>query len=85
VLRGRALAGAALVLLLGAAGCARPQEPLWYKPGGDYTTAEFNRDREACTKDKRLDPECLKARGWVQVSPDRPPPAPPAPPPPRRY
>ncbi len=64
-----------LVLLLGSTfGCAMSDERLWYKPGGNYTTAEFNQDRDACTRDKKLDEECLKAKGWVTVSPDRPPP-----------
>ena len=63
-----------LAVLLGSAtGCASLDEPpLWYKPGGNYTTAEFNRDRDSCTRNKKLDPECLKAKGWVTVSPDRP-------------
>ena len=67
------------VLLGSATGCASTGEPLWYKPGGNYTTAEFNRDRDSCTRDRKLDAECLKAKGWVTVSPDRP--APTAPPP----
>ena len=62
-----------LAVLLGSAtGCASLGEPLWYKPGGTYTTAEFNRDRDSCTRDKTLDPECMKTKGWVPVSPDRP-------------
>jgi hypothetical protein len=69
-----------LFLLLGSAlGCASSDERLWYKPGGNYTTAEFNQDRDACTRGKKLDEECLKAKGWVTVSPDRPTPT--APPP----
>ena len=70
------------VLLVGAFGCASSDERVWYKPGGNYTTAEFNRDRDSCTKNKKLDAECLKAKGWVSVSPDRPAPA--APPPQQR-
>lgn len=62
-----------LVLLVGGTfGCASSDERLWYKPGGNYTTAEFNQDRDACTRGKKLDEECLKAKGWVTVSPDRP-------------
>ena len=66
-----------LVLLLGSTfGCASSDERLWYKPGGNYTTAEFNQDRDACTRGKKLDEECLKAKGWVSVNPDRPAPTP---------
>ena len=74
-----------VVLLASALGCASSDERLWYKPGGNYTTAEFNQDRDACTRDKKLDEECLKAKGWVTVSPDRPTPAAPSPPPRGRY
>lgn len=70
------------VLLGSTAGCASTEEPLWYKPGGNYTTAEFNRDRDSCTRDRKLDAQCLKAKGWVTVSPDRP--ASTAPPPQQR-
>lgn len=73
-------------LFVGGFGCASGDERLWYKPGGNYTTAEFNQDRDACTRVKKLDEECLKAKGWVSVSPDRPAPAAsPAPPRPSRY
>jgi hypothetical protein len=68
------------LLLLSQAGCASREEPLWYKPGRDYTTAEFNRDRDSCTKEKKLDHACMKAKGWVPVSPDLPAPAPASPP-----
>lgn len=63
------------VVALSGVGCATTTEPLWYKPGRDYTTAEFNRDRDVCTKGKKFDQECMKAKGWVPVSPDRPTPA----------
>ena len=63
-----------VALLVSVSGCGSTDERLWYKPGGNYTTTEFNRDRDACTRDKKLDEECLKAKGWVTVSPDRPPP-----------
>lgn len=83
MLRRRA-AGFLSLLILGGAGCATVEEPLWYKPGRDYTTAEFHRDREACTTGKKLDHDCMKAKGWMAVSPDRPEPAP-SPPPRGRY
>ena len=67
-----------LLLLLGSTfGCALSDERLWYKPGGNYTTAEFNQDRDACTRGKKLDEECLKAKGWVPVNPDPTPTTPP--------
>ncbi len=84
-MRRRGLLCVLAVLLGGAAGCASGDERLWYKPGGNYTTAEFNRDRDGCTKDKKLDPDCMKAKGWVPVSPDRPTPPPPLPSPRPRY
>ena len=76
-----------LMVLLGSTfGCATRDERQWQKIGVDYTTAEFNRDLAACTRDKKLDDECLKARGWVPFNPDRPAPAAsPAPPRPGRY
>ncbi len=75
-----------LAVLLGSvAGCASLNEPHWQKMGVDYTTAEFNRDRDACTKDKKLDHECMKAKGWIPVSPDRPPAASTPTPTPSRY
>ena len=58
------------LLLLTEVGCSTQPERPWYKK--DSTTAEFNRDRDSCTKDKRLDQTCMKTKGWVQVSPDRP-------------
>lgn len=64
------------LLLLTEAGCSNQQEHPWIKPSQDYTTAEFNRDRDGCTKGKKLDYACMKAKGWVQFSPDRPEPAP---------
>jgi len=64
------------LLLLSESGCASKEEPLWQKLGKEYTTAEFNRDRDSCMKDKKLDQACMKAKGWVPVSPDRAEPAP---------
>ena len=70
-------------LLVSAFGCASSDERLWYKPGGNYTTAEFNQDRDACMRGRKLDDDCLKAKGWVPVSADRPTPTP-SPTPPRQ-
>ena len=69
--------GILALLLLSESGCASKEEPLWYKPAKEYTTAEFNRDRDSCMKERKLDYACMKAKGWVPVSPDRPEPSPP--------
>jgi hypothetical protein len=50
--------------------CTSDPEKQWYKPSGNYTTAEFERDSKACTKKSVLDEECLKQRGWVPLSGD---------------
>jgi hypothetical protein len=64
----------AFLLLFFVAACASPPDRQWYKPGGNYTVAEFQRDAAACTKNKNLDEDCLKQRGWVSLSGDAPPP-----------
>jgi len=47
----------------------------WYKPNVDYTTADFERDRLACTdKNKVLNDDCMKQRGWVALGGDIGPP-----------
>jgi hypothetical protein len=51
-------------------GCGSEQDRQWFKPDGNYTVAEFKRDRDECTKDKVLDEACLKQRGWVPVTSD---------------
>jgi uncharacterized lipoprotein YmbA len=64
------------ILLLG--GCASEPEKQWYKAAGNYTVKEWERDEAACTKDRVLDEECVKAKGWVPLSADltkAPPPA----------
>jgi hypothetical protein len=69
------------VLLLAAVwlglawGCAREPERQWYKIGKPYTMEEFRRDTTQCTRDKKLDADCMRSRGWVDVSPDRPEPS----------
>lgn len=77
---------AVLALLIAglAAGCAADKQ--WMKVGQPYTTAEFRRDYADCSKSGRLDEECLRARGWVDMAPskadraaDAPPAAPTAP------
>jgi hypothetical protein len=48
--------------------CSSAQEKQWYRPGGSYTVADFQRDEKACTKNRELDEECLKGLGWVPLS-----------------
>jgi hypothetical protein len=59
-----------LLVLLAAssAACSSGPEREWYKPGVSYTVADFQRDEKACTKDRVVDEECLKGRGWVPLS-----------------
>lgn len=63
-----------LLLLVGlalAACSSSESDKQWYKPNVDYTTAEFERDRAACTdKKKVLDEACLKQRGWAALGGD---------------
>lgn len=66
----------AFVILVGTWGCTREPERMWYKIGKPYSKAEFERDTAECTRDKKLDSDCMRARGWLDVSPDRPPPPP---------
>lgn len=72
-------AGVVLLVVLFLAevwGCTRTPERQWYKIGQPYTLAEFQRDRAECARGKQLDFDCMRARGWVDVSPDRSQPAP---------
>lgn len=59
----------ALALPLAACGGADKQ---WYKPNSNYTVAEFEQDRRACTRERQLDEACLRGRGWVSLSADGP-------------
>ncbi|HEV2055153.1 MAG TPA: hypothetical protein VGV06_08270 [Methylomirabilota bacterium] len=57
-------------LTLAACSSSEPDRQ-WYKPNVDYTAADFERDRLACTdKKKKLDEECLKQRGWASLGGD---------------
>jgi PBP1b-binding outer membrane lipoprotein LpoB len=54
-------------------GCSNSgPEKQWYKPNVNYTSADFERDRTACTdqKTKVLDEACMKDRGWVALGAD---------------
>ena len=43
----------------------------WMKLDQNYTTAEFRRDLRECTVKGKLDDDCMKARGWVAVTPPK--------------
>ncbi len=60
----------ALALAISLTACTSDPEKQWYKPSGNYTISEFERDTKACTKSRALDEECLKQRGWVPLSGD---------------
>ena len=55
---------------IAASACSLAPDKQWLKPGQNYTVAEFRRDEVACTKDRRLDEECMRQRGWVALSGD---------------
>lgn len=58
-------------LTLAACSSSADSDKQWYKPNVDYTAADFERDRLACTdKKKKLDEECLKQRGWASLGGD---------------
>jgi hypothetical protein len=70
-----------LVVAAALAGCETEKQ--WMKVGEPYTTVEFRRDYGECSKSGRLDEDCLRARGWVDMKPskgDRAADTPPAPP-----
>jgi len=58
-------------LALVACSSSADSDRQWYKPNADYTAADFERDRLACTdKKKVLDPDCMKQRGWAALGAD---------------
>jgi hypothetical protein len=67
---------AACALVLTACGYTGRVEKQWYKPNTDYTAADFERDRVACTdkKTKALAEECMQQRGWASLGVDIGPP-----------
>ncbi len=74
----RVIRECSLLLLLVVAplllvGCSSERDRQWYKPGVNYTVAEFTRDRDECTKSRELDEQCMKQRGWVPLTSDREP------------
>ena len=64
------------VAALALAACSSSEsDKQWYKPNVDYTAADFERDRAACTdKKKILDEDCMKQRGWTALGADIGPP-----------
>ena len=60
------------LIVLVLSGCGHATDKQWYKPNVDYTTAEFERDRVACSPKKSniLDEACMKERGWLPLSGD---------------
>jgi len=60
------------VAALALAACSSADsDKQWYKPNVDYTAADFERDRVACTdKKKVLDEDCMKQRGWASLGGD---------------
>ena len=69
------LSVAALALAACSAFSGDPEKQ-WYKPNVDYTAADFERDRVACTETKKkvLDEDCMKQRGWASLGGDIGPP-----------
>jgi len=55
---------------LAMAGCGSDTRE-WMKLDSTYTTAEFRRDLQECTIKGKLDDDCMKARGWVAVTPPK--------------
>jgi hypothetical protein len=68
VVIGRILLLATLPLSLYA--CSLEPEKQWYKANSNYTVADFQRDQAACTKNRVVDEDCLRGRGWVPLSGD---------------
>ena len=66
------------IAALSLTACASGPEQQWYKAGGAYTVAEWERDEKACTVNRVVDESCLKERGWIPISadPGKPPPPP---------
>ncbi len=61
----------AIVLGAVVSGCGGAPERQWMKINAQYSTAEFRRDHAACSRGGRLDAECMRSRGWVDVNPSK--------------
>lgn len=57
-----------LGIVLGMAACGPADDRQWMKINEKYTTAEFQRDYTECSAKKDLDEDCMRSRGWVEVS-----------------
>ena len=64
------LTGAVLLVALATGACGSDSRE-WMKLDQTYTTAEFRRDLQECTIKGKLDDDCMKARGWVAVTPPK--------------
>ncbi len=62
---------AVLAMALAMCGCGGSDTREWMKLDQTYTTAEFRRDLQECTVKGKLDDDCMKARGWVAVTPPK--------------
>lgn len=58
------------IIMLSLYACASETAKQWYKPGDNYTVADFERDQTACTKNRVLDEACLRERGWAAITAD---------------
>ena len=61
---------AVLIAALASGACGSDTRE-WMKLDSNYTTAEFQRDIKDCTVKGKLDDDCMKARGWVAVTPPK--------------
>ncbi|HEY3101514.1 MAG TPA: hypothetical protein VGL14_21510 [Methylomirabilota bacterium] len=68
-MRGVVLAFGLFVVGVAIAGCETEKQ--WMKVGESYTTNEFRRDYGECSKSGRLDEDCMRARGWVEMKPSK--------------
>ena len=64
------LMGGVLIVTLAMCACGTDSRE-WMKLDQTYTTAEFRRDLQECTVKGKLDDDCMKARGWVAVTPPK--------------
>jgi hypothetical protein len=58
----------ALIIVLALTGCSVSADRQWMKVNERYTTEEFRRDYKACSPKDELDEDCMRSRGWVEVS-----------------